>query len=143
MNSKSKGDLSEAAVLKELLRLGLPVSVPWGDNQRYDLVVDVYGKLLRCQVKTASLRGGTLRFSCRSTYRVEGEIIQKDYHGDIELFLVYSPDLDNVYVVPVEDTGVANVWLRIKPGKAIGKHPARNADDYLAEKWRNGIATPC
>ena len=40
MNSKDKGDIAEAFVTARLLEMGNSVSKPFGDNQRYDIIVD-------------------------------------------------------------------------------------------------------
>lgn len=42
--TKQKGDVSEAVVLAELVKLGFSVLQPFGDNQSYDLVVEKGGK---------------------------------------------------------------------------------------------------
>lgn len=39
-NSKSIGERSEAMALAHFLQLGWVVLLPFGDNQRYDLVID-------------------------------------------------------------------------------------------------------
>lgn len=51
-NTKTVGDTTEAVVLAEFMKAGIPVSVPFGENQRYDLIADVHGTLLRVQCKT-------------------------------------------------------------------------------------------
>jgi hypothetical protein len=56
-NTKSIGETSEAVVLAEFIKAGFPVLLPFGDNQRYHMVVEVYGRLLRVQCKTASPYG--------------------------------------------------------------------------------------
>ena len=47
MNTKNKGDVSVAMILAALVSQGNTVSVPWGDNAAYDLVLEMDGKLLR------------------------------------------------------------------------------------------------
>jgi hypothetical protein len=47
--TKRKGDAAEAHVLAALVGAGLTVLVPWGDNARYDLVVDCAGRFIRIQ----------------------------------------------------------------------------------------------
>ena len=42
-NTKAAGDITEAIVLAEFLRAGFSVCVPFGDNRRYDLVVEAGG----------------------------------------------------------------------------------------------------
>ena len=45
------------------------VSIPFGDNSKYDFIADVDGQLLKIQVKTASLKDeNAIKFSCRSTH---------------------------------------------------------------------------
>jgi hypothetical protein len=47
MNNKTKGELSEARALYEFQKAGIPVALPWGDNQRYDMIAEFNGKLNR------------------------------------------------------------------------------------------------
>jgi len=71
-NTKAAGDITEAVVLAEFLGAGFPVCVPFGDNRRYDLVVEAARRFLRVQCKTASLTSdrcggkGCIRFKARS-----------------------------------------------------------------------------
>lgn len=52
MNTKDIGTLGESVGITELLRHGIIVSRPLGDNSQYDLILDINSNLLRCQVKT-------------------------------------------------------------------------------------------
>ena len=47
---------TEAAILSEITRRGYAVLVPWGVNQRYDLVLDLGGEFLRTQGEQPDLR---------------------------------------------------------------------------------------
>ena len=51
MNSKDKGNIGEAIILGEFVKRNIQVSIPFGDNARYDLVADFNGKLNKIQVK--------------------------------------------------------------------------------------------
>jgi hypothetical protein len=53
---------TEAAIGSELTRRGYAVLVPWGVNQRYDLVLDLGGEFLRAQCKTGRLSDGAVGF---------------------------------------------------------------------------------
>lgn len=53
MNTKQKGSIAEQAVIIRFLKLGWHICKPLGDNQGYDLIVDVHGKLAKIQVKSA------------------------------------------------------------------------------------------
>jgi hypothetical protein len=67
MDSKSKGEITEAIVLSELITRGLNVLTPLGENQRYDFVVESDCTFLRLQCKTGRDDGNTLIFGTRST----------------------------------------------------------------------------
>ena len=103
-NTKAAGDITEAVVLAEFLRAGFPVCVPFGDNQRYDLVVEAGGRFLRVQCKTASLTSdrcggkGCIRFKARS-----GVHESRPYRGQADLFAAYSPDTRRIYVLAVDE----------------------------------------
>jgi PD-(D/E)XK endonuclease len=57
------GHRSEAAILSQLVRQGYRVLLPFGVNQRYDMVLDNDGRLLKVQCKTGRLKEGAIRFS--------------------------------------------------------------------------------
>ena len=65
---KDVGDRTQLCVMVALRELGYAVSVPFGENTRYDLVVDDGETLQRVQCKTGRLRGGAVRFATCSTY---------------------------------------------------------------------------
>jgi hypothetical protein len=56
MNPKAVGEKTEAIILAELIRNDLVVLLPFGDNQRYDFVVDNHGEFIRIQCKTGRYR---------------------------------------------------------------------------------------
>ena len=61
------GERSEAVIFAELVKRGHRVLIPYGNNHRYDLVIDVGGRFLRAQCKTGRLRDGVIRFNTVST----------------------------------------------------------------------------
>ena len=61
---KWAGEQAEAAFLNKATSLGLTVSKPWGDSERYDLIVGSGSRLSRVQVKsTAYQHDGRCRYS--------------------------------------------------------------------------------
>ena len=104
MSSKDRGDQSVAMILARLLESGYKVLLPFGDNGRYDLVVDRSGDFERLQCKTGSIRNGCLHFNTASITTYGGKRIKKYYtRNEIDYFAVYSPDLQETFIVPVED----------------------------------------
>ena len=57
MNTKQVGNIGEAAILSKLVEYGVSVYIPFGDNEKADLVADFNGKLVRIQVKTSIATG--------------------------------------------------------------------------------------
>jgi len=127
-NPKSIGEKTEGIVLAHLLRRGYVVLMPFGNNQRYDLVVDLGdGVFLRGQCKTGVYRRGCVRFHpCSNSFSG----CKRDYRGDIEVFWVYCPELDKVYQVPVGDVGVRKALLRVDPPIGGATSKIRWAKDY-------------
>jgi hypothetical protein len=110
------GQRSEGAILGALIRRGFAVLVPFGVNQRYDMVVDLGGKFVRAQCKTGRLRKGSVIFSTRSIRSNTQKTIFRSYQGEADVFLVFCAELDQVYVVPVEETPPGgHMYLRVDP----------------------------
>ena len=127
-NPKAKGERTEGIVLAQLMRRGHVILLPFGNNQRYDLVVDVDGKFVRGQCKTGVYRGGCVRFHPCSTNGFTGR--KAGYAGQIEVFWVYCPEIDKVYQVPVGDVGSSQALLRIDPPRGGATSKIRWARDY-------------
>lgn len=128
MNTKAKGEISEGHVIAHLLKLGYSVSMPFGDNQRYDLIWDDRTRLWRVQVKTARMVNGCVAFSAASTNGFTH--VKTGYRGQIELFMAYCPQLDRVYRVPVDEVGNTEVRLRVDPPRGVVISTIRWAKDY-------------
>ena len=110
-NTKSIGEISEAVILAHLLKKGWSVSIPFGNNQRYDMIVDNGEKLIKVQCKTSWFKSGCLQFQTSSKNGFTN--VRTDYHGQIDVFVVYYPNLQTIYWVPVELTGINQMSLRL------------------------------
>ena len=75
-------------------------------NQRYDLVLDLGGEFLRVQCKTGRLRKGAIVFSARSCRSNRNGIYVRSYTDEADVFVVYCPETDRIYAVPVGESGV-------------------------------------
>lgn len=124
------GQRTEAAILAELVRRGYRVLLPFGVNQRYDLVLDLEGRFVRAQCKTGRLRNGVIRFPTRSTQTNTGRLTQRGYDGDAELFLVYCPANRRTYAVPVNEAPSTGMHLRLAPTTNDQAQGIRWAKDY-------------
>ena len=136
MHPKLVGDITTAAVLTRLLEAYGNVSIPFGDNQRYDLLIDTGEGFLRVQCKTGRLRDGIVIFNaCSSSYhhpsRGTKEFYNHVYRDQADVFAVYCPQTEDVYLVPVEDVGVSKGSIRVDPPANHQAKGIRWAKDHL------------
>jgi hypothetical protein len=129
-NTKLTGDLSEITVMLALARMGHAILMPYGENQRYDFVIEEDGKFSRVQVKTGRLRLGSIMFNAQSTHahRNGGA---RPYAGEIEFFGVYCPDVERVFLVPVDEVTKTLGCLRWEPTKNKQHRKIRWAHAYM------------
>lgn len=122
MNTKQIGEISEAFIIAELLKKGYSVSKPFGDNQKYDLIIDDGKNLLRGQCKTATLDDTVLQCPITRTKNIwkKGERHRQPYSkNEVDVFLFYNLKLNKVYWVPFEvvENKNASISLRLEPPK--------------------------
>jgi hypothetical protein len=75
--------MTEAVILVHLIQGGDSVSLPFGNNQRYDMVIDREGRLVKAQCKTGRLRNGVVLFNACSFNRFTGA--ERDYRGQADV----------------------------------------------------------
>jgi PD-(D/E)XK endonuclease len=132
-DTKIKGDISEAMIAARLLQKGYSVLMPFGDRQRFDLAIyDDSGTFTRIQCKTGHLSKGAVVFRTASVHKVAGShsYIEKNYEGQADLFMVYCPELDKIYSIPVKSAPNSKVYLRIDRAKSNRQSGVRWAKDF-------------
>jgi hypothetical protein len=130
---KAVGDQTTLAAMLALQDVGFIVSVPFGENARYDLVIDDEARLGRVQCKTGRLRDGAVQFKVCSSYahHANPASAARDYLGQIEYFAVYCPDTSGVYVVPIDDVPLRwEARLRVAASRNGQERRVRHAADY-------------
>jgi len=128
-DTKRIGDISEAQVITAFTKLGYQVLLPFGENHRYDLVVDDGKNLLRIQVKTGRVRGGVIKYNCSSTHAHRGET-SRPYFGEIDYLAVYCPQTEKVYILPEKELTASVAHLRLLPTRNNMKKTIRWASDF-------------
>ena len=116
LTSKQKGNLTELQCLTAFMAEGYGVSIPYGDNAKYDFIADVDGKLLKIQVKTSSQKdgGGAINFSCRSTHvNCKGVTNERYSANDIDFFATYWNN--QCYLVPIKECSTEKTLRFIPP----------------------------
>ena len=133
MTTKEKGNLTEILCLCEFAKLGLKVSIPYGEDCKYDFIIDVNGHLLKIQCKTShkleSLEG--FEFKCESVVTTTHKIVTNKYTlNDIDFFA--TMDNNQCYLVPVEECG-ARKTLRYNYPRNGQKKGISLAENYKLE----------
>jgi hypothetical protein len=120
-------------VLTAFVELGLPVLVPFGEGQPYDLVVELEDlRFLRVQCKMGWKHNGCLKFNSRSTDHGHGA---GTYFGLADLFGIYFPPTKTVYALPVLDMPTSRPHLRLDPTRNNQRLRTRIASDYELDHW--------
>jgi PD-(D/E)XK endonuclease len=130
---KDIGDRTTLAVMLGLQGAGYAVLVPFGENTRYDLVIDDGNALARVQCKTGRLRGGAVRFATCSTYghHANPAVVRRTYFGQIDYFAVHCPETGGIYLVPIQDVQVRKqAALRVEPTRNSQAKRIRRAANY-------------
>ena len=121
------------AVMVALREVGYLVLVPFGENTRYDLVIDNGLSLKRVQCKSGRLRLGSIVFRTCSSYahHANPKILRRHYRGQVDFFGVYCPETQGVYLIPIEHLpNQAQAALRWLPPRNRQRRRIRWAADY-------------
>ena len=134
LTTKQKGDITELKCLTYFYEQGYSVSVPWGENDRYDLILDIGSYLLRLQVKT-SRKGdspGTFTFSTATTHKNRVKVEREKYtKDDIDYFVtIYN---NKCYLVSCLECNGSHKTLRYGIYKNSNPTNVNWSENYLAE----------
>lgn len=108
MNSKDKGNIGESIALAEFVKRNITVSIPFGDNARYDLIADFNGKLNKIQVKYCNQKiseNNSISCPCSSSLNHTTNKIYTTYENEIDYFVFYLAEWDKILLVPIQDIG--------------------------------------
>jgi hypothetical protein len=129
----TRGDLTEAAVLKAFVALDLAVFLPWRHDLPFDLVVSADHKtFLRVQCKSGREREGCVLFNSAGTDHGRG---RQHYRDRADLLAVWCPTIDQVFVVPVDEAAGYVTSLRLRPSRNNQVRGIRFAADHTVERW--------
>jgi PD-(D/E)XK endonuclease len=120
-------------VLSAFIERDFNVLIPFGSGHPYDLVVQVGGaNFLRVQCKTAWPMGGCMIFKSQKTDHGRGP---QSYLGSADLFGVYFPPNETVYLVPISVIASTEGRLRLLPARNNQRRGIRLAADYEIDRW--------
>jgi hypothetical protein len=96
------GITTELVVAQKFIEKGYIVSIPYGNNSRYDMIVDTDKDCYRIQVKHASLNdNGSYTVNTSNTVSTTAKNLRKYYTKEDVDFIVTVIE-DQLVVIPVE-----------------------------------------
>lgn len=135
MDTKRRGIITEIETMMAFVKQGYPVLIPYGNNERYDYVVDVNGRFIRIQVKSAFTRDGgkTFKFDARSNKLGASYKAYHTYYSSDEIDYFATSWNGKCYLLSVDDCKSGAV-LRMLPPERYNQYDVRWAEDYELEK---------
>lgn len=116
LETKQKGIVTELQCITAFNQLGYHISIPYGENSRYDFIADINGILIRVQAKTSHYKDdlqNSIVFSCRSSRKNMTAARNVRYtNKEIDYFCTYFNN--QCYLVPIEECSTEKT-LRFEP----------------------------
>lgn len=129
-----KGIITEQKCILKCLEENILISKPIIDA-RYDLILDIKGKMFRIQIKTSRWTSETkeaFTFNCKSTHSVaNGNKIMPYTKDEIDFFMTEKDDV--FYLIPAGENS-SQKTLRMVPPRNGQKTGFSLAEDYLFEE---------
>ena len=121
-----KGEIAEALFVAKVLGLGMNVSKPFGQNCRYDFMVEVMGKAARVQVKSTWQRKKVSSFSFPVSRKGKTEYVvraggtttrgaRRYRASEVDYIAAYVGPEDEWYVIPVRK--IPSAFTIVLPGR--------------------------
>ena len=136
--TNQKGLITEISVMLKFIQLGYNVSQPLNSDSKYDCIVDINGKLLKIQIKTAHLHPSTknsIEIKCRSTTTTQNHIKTGKYTSkDIDYFATIWEN--ELYLIPVEECSASKTLHLIREN---GRNNYSYLEDYKAQEVLNTL----
>ncbi len=102
MNTKNIGNKAEIAIISEFIKNDIAVSVPFGQNEPYDLVINTNKGFKSVQIKHGTYRNGCIVADIR--HRIGfSKIKYSTYTGIVDYIAVYCSQLDSCYLLDINE----------------------------------------
>ena len=133
LSSNHKGNIAEAAITLEAMKIGVEVLKPVAEHVRYDIAFDLGNRILRVQCKWARLTGDVVCAHLVGFRQTTTGPVRSTYSADeIDAVALYCDDLSCVYLIPIEVVdGQSAVQLRLRPAKNAQRAAINWAEKYL------------
>jgi PD-(D/E)XK nuclease superfamily protein len=144
LSTDQKGAIAESAIAHAAIKLGVSVSKPLADGERYDLIFDLHDRLVRVQCKWANLVGDVIAARCYSCRRTRDGQLKRGYSAEeIDAVALYCSELDRCFFFPVDWlSGRATIQLRLGPTRNNQQTGINCAEDFAFERLQSGLLGP-
>lgn len=112
LDAKRRGELAELAFMRKAANLGFAVAKPWGDSDRYDVVVRFEKTFWRVQIKSVLALTPSRRHFVVHAKNTAGKPYSSD---EIDFLVAYIFAVDLWYIFPVHVVEQKKS-LCVKPG---------------------------
>jgi prevent-host-death family protein len=132
-NPNHKGNAAELAVAAEAAKLGLSVYSPLTEHGRYDLVLEIGGRLMRVQCKWGACNGETIQVRMASSYYspTRGYVVRKYAADEVDAIAVYCDYTRRCYLLSIDlVAGLGLLTLRLTPARNNQRAALNLAADY-------------
>jgi hypothetical protein len=127
--TKDIGERAQGAIVAEVMKYGYTVLIPFGEGRRYDMVIEKAGEFFRLQCKAGWYENGVIKFNTCSVHWWAKK--RKSYtREEIDYFAVYCEHTEKAYLIPPEDVGTNQGYLRVEPTVNNQVKGIRWAKDY-------------
>jgi ADP-heptose:LPS heptosyltransferase len=104
INTKTKGNKAEAIVLAEFIKNNIPVLLPFGDNEKYDLVIDINGQFKSVQIKYGRISNGCVTADIRHRTGAK-RISYETYYDKVDFIAIWCEENNKVYLISLKEFG--------------------------------------
>lgn len=128
--TKEIGIQTELLCATKLQSFGCQISIPFGDDCRYDLIVDYNNRLYRVQCKTSHTKdnGATYHFNAHSTLWGKKVPYTED---EIDMFATIVND--RCYLIPIKSCPYKGMTLRTSKTKNNQSKGINYIEDFSLE----------
>lgn len=114
---KSLGNKAEIVIISEFVKSDIPVAIPFGQNEPYDLVIETKDGFKSVQVKHGTYKNGCVVADIR--HRIGfSKRMYSTYDGKVDYIAVWCEELNTSYLLNINECqGKTYLYLRIDKPK--------------------------